>query len=106
MKSAILGTVLSVALWATPVFAGLSDALTAFEIKKYDQAFAEFSYLADEGDATAAYYLGKMYAQGLGVEKNETKAVEYYQRAENAYNIDAAYELAEILLKEATDQND
>lgn len=106
MKTVLLSTICSALLISTAAFAGLSEALTAFEIKRYDQAFSEFSYLADEGDATAYYYLGKMYAQGLGVEKDEQRAVEYYQKAEKAYNIDAAYELAEMLLVEAKDKND
>ncbi len=106
MKTVLLSTICSALLISTAAFAGLSEALTAFEIKRYDQAFSEFSYLADEGDATAYYYLGKMYAQGLGVEKDEQRAVEYYQKAEKAYNIDAAYELAEMLLAEAKDKND
>ncbi len=106
MKTVLFGTICGALLISTAAFAGLSEALTAFEIKRYDQAFSEFSYLADEGDATAYYYLGKMYAQGLGVEKDEQRAVEYYQKAEKAYNIDAAYELAEMLLAEAKDKND
>lgn len=105
-KSVILGTVCGIVLMSATAFAGLSDALTAFGIKRYEQAFAEFSYLADEGDATAAYYLGKMYAQGLGVEKDDQRAIEYYQKAESAYNIDAAYELAEILLADAQNKDD
>ncbi len=106
MKSLILGSVISVMMLSSTAFAGLSEALTAYGIKRYDQAFAEFAYLADEGDATAAYYLGKMYTNGLGVEKDDQKAVQYYQKAESAYNIDAAYELAEILLRDAKDKND
>lgn len=106
MKTVLFSTICGALLISTAAFAGLSEALTAFEIKRYDQAFSEFSYLADEGDATAYYYLGKMYAQGLGVEKDEQRAVEYYQKAEKAYNIDAAYELAEMLLADAKDKND
>lgn len=98
MKQSSLAAFLGICLLSTTALADLSDALTAFKISRYDQAFAEFSYLADEGDATAYYYLGKMYAQGLGVPKDDTMAVEYYKKAESAYNIDAAYELAQILL--------
>lgn len=106
MKLSFWGTTLCISLWATTALAGLTEALTAFGIKRYEQALAEFSYLADEGDATAYYYLGKMYSQGLGVEQDDPKAIEYYQKAESAYNIDAAYELAEILLKDAKDKDD
>lgn len=105
-KTKLLSVLLGTVLFSTSALAGLSEALTAYGIKRYDQAFAEFSYLADEGDATAAYYLGKMYANGEGVEKNDQKAIEYYEKAESAYNIDATYELAEILLNDAEDSND
>lgn len=106
MKKYLAGTALAVCLFASTAFADLTEALTAFNVKRYDQALAEFSYLADEGDATAYYYLGKMYAEGLGVEQDTAKAVEYYQKAEKMYNIDAAYELAQVLLKEAKDSSD
>ena len=102
MKHSSLAAFFGLCLLSTTALADLSDALTAFKISRYEQAFAEFSYLADEGDATAYYYLGKMYAQGLGVPKDDTMAVEYYKKAESAYNIDAAYELAQILLSNAT----
>ena len=103
MKRFSLSVALSLCLLSSTAFAGLSEALTAFKINRYDQAFAEFSYLADEGDATAYYYLGKMYAQGLGVPKDLSLAIENYQKAESAYNIDAAYELAQILLADVKD---
>ncbi len=106
MKLPFIGILVCFGLLSTSAMADLTEALTAFKIKRYEQAFAEFSYLADEGDATAVYYLGKMYAQGLGVEKDDQKAIEYYQKAESAYNIDATYELAEILLKDAQGKED
>ena len=106
MKRFSLSVAIFSFLLSSTAFAGLTEALTAYKINRYDQAFAEFSYLADEGDATAYYYLGKMYAQGQGVPKDLSMAVEYYKKAESAYNIDAAYELAQILLDEAKDASD
>lgn len=106
MKRFSLSAFLVATILSSSAFAGLQDALTAFKISRYEQAFSEFSYLSDEGDATAHYYLGKMYAQGLGVPQDTALAVEYYKKAESAYNIDAAYELAQILLKEASDPTD
>ncbi|MBO7244461.1 MAG: sel1 repeat family protein [Alphaproteobacteria bacterium] len=106
MKRFSLSVALSAFLLSSTAFAGLTEALTAYKINRYEQAFAEFSYLADEGDATAYYYLGKMYAKGEGVPKDLAMAVEYYKKAESAYNIDAAYELAQILLDDAVDPSD
>ena len=93
-------------LMSTTAFAGLTEALTAYKINRFEQAFSEFTYLADEGDATAYYYLGKMYALGQGVPQDTALAIEYYKKAEKAYNIDAAYELAKILLKEVKKADD
>lgn len=106
MKLSFIGVTLCITLTTTMAFADLTEALTAFNIKRYEQALSEFSYLADEGDATAYYYLGKIYSQGLGVEKDAQKAIEYYQKAEASYNIDATYELAEILLQDVSDKDD
>ncbi len=106
MKKVLLATVLGSVLMSSAAWADLSDALTAFRIKRYEQALSEFTYLADEGEGIASYYLGKMYEEGLGVPVDEVKAVEYYQRAANLYNVDATYKLADILLNEAVDLDD
>ncbi|WP_425537028.1 tetratricopeptide repeat protein, partial [Klebsiella pneumoniae] len=36
---------------------------------------------ADQGDATAQYYLGVAYATGKGVKQNNQAAVQWYQKA-------------------------
>ncbi len=106
MKKILMATVLSSVLFAGTAWADLSDALTAFRIKRYEQALAEFTYLAAEGDGIANYYLGRMYEEGLGVTPDKSKAVEYYQLAAQRYNVDATYKLADILLNEAIDLDD
>ena len=59
---------------ATAAEAGLSEAVLAYQYKQYPNAFAEFTYLADEGNPAAAYYLGKMYQEGWGTTQNNAKA--------------------------------
>ncbi len=86
-----------------PALAGLSEAITAYNISRYDQALAEFSYLSDEGNGTAAYYLGQMYEKGLGVSPDNNKAIYYYTIADASYNLDATYNLARILLENTQD---
>ncbi len=87
------------ALVSLPAFASLEDGVKAFEQKKYDKAFEEFSYLADENNNIAAYHLGLMYENGLGVEKSMSTAAEYYLKAYNAGNTTAASKLGRMLIE-------
>ena len=48
---------------------------------RYDSAFEGFSEYAKMGNATAQYYLGKMYEDGLGVSRDYVKAVEWYRKS-------------------------
>ncbi len=92
--SVFLGSLFS----ACVVSAGLPEALSALEEKKYDEALSEFAYLAEEGNSTAIYYLGKMYADGLGVPADQEKALEYFKLADSVYNADASLQLAKFFL--------
>ena len=83
---------------ATPAFAGLKEGLEFYDQKKYEQAFDEFSYLADEGDNIAAYHLGMMYEGGLGVPQSNLKAAEYYLKSYQAGNTTAASKLGVLLI--------
>lgn len=80
-------------------FAGLEDGIKAFEQKKYDKALEEFSYLADENNNIAAYHLGLMYENGLGVEPSLATAAQYYLKAYNAGNTLAASKLGRFLIE-------
>ena len=48
---------------------------------RYDRAFEGFSEYAKMGNATAQYYLGKMYHLGKGVSQDCAKAVEWYRKS-------------------------
>src|SRR6185437_15800497 len=48
---------------------------------------------AEQGDARAQYKLGNCYQIGTGVEKNEQKAVEWYQKATKQGYAGAQYNL-------------
>ena len=49
--------------------------------KLYSQIFNDIKFLAESGDALAQGIIGWMYDTGHGVEKDETKAVEWYRKA-------------------------
>ncbi len=98
MYKQIISSLLCSTILITPAFAGLKEGLEFFEQKKYEQAFEEFSYLADEGDNIAAYHLGLMYEGGLGVPQSNLKAAEYYLKSYQAGNTTAASKLGVLLV--------
>ncbi|MDY5466813.1 MAG: tetratricopeptide repeat protein, partial [Campylobacter sp.] len=46
-----------------------------------DKAFESFKKACDGGDMRGCRSLGAMYDNGIGVEKNEQKAVQLYKKA-------------------------
>ncbi|QYZ67324.1 MAG: SEL1-like repeat protein [Gammaproteobacteria bacterium (ex Lamellibrachia satsuma)] len=59
----------------------LEQSRTAFAEKKYEAAFQLLFPLAVEGNAEAQYALGYMYHHGLGLEKDDSQAMQWIQRA-------------------------
>lgn len=55
-------------------------ALAAAE-EDYPAALKRFRVLAALGDSSAQYFLGELYALGLGVPKDEQKAIEFFRRS-------------------------
>ena len=81
--------------------AALSDGVLAYQYKQYPAALAEFTYLTEEGDPAASYYLGKLYQEGLGVSQNLAKARALFQAADSGYYYPASAELGKMLLEGA-----
>ena len=78
--------------------AGLSDALLAYRYQQYPAALAEFSYLQEEGDPIAAYYLGRMYQLGQGVPVDLNQAMALYRMADAGYYFPASAEFGKLLV--------
>ena len=78
--------------------ADFSDGLLAYQYKQYPTALAEFTYLADEGNPAASYYLGKLYQEGLGTTKSSVKAHFLFQQADAGYYFPATTELGKTFL--------
>ena len=90
---------LSTALaFSMPTFAGLPEALMSLEYEQYSSALSEFEKLANEGSAASLYYLGRMYQNGWGVEKDILQAFKYFQSANQAFYLPASGQLGKILL--------
>ena len=74
----------------------LKTAIEHFENDRFLEALPLFEELAREGNAEAMYYLGMMYYEGWGVDKDLDKAVEWWKKADRRGNLDAKYMLQTI----------
>jgi TPR repeat protein len=72
------------------------EAMELFEQNRFEEALPIFKELARKGDAEAMYYLGMMYYEGWGVERDEKQAVEWWKRADRRGSLDAKYMLQTI----------
>ena len=91
-RSLALAALLVVA--ALPVSAGLKEGVEAYNAGAYRTAMRELLPLAENGDAGAQHYLGVMYANGLGVQKNYPLAASWFKKAAQQGNPKAQHSLA------------
>ena len=79
MKRFLLATLCSVLFAATTHAQSLFEkAEAAFDSGKYKKAMKLYKQCTEEGDSIAPNRVGYMYSNGLGVEKNNETAFEYY----------------------------
>ncbi|MBU0720886.1 SEL1-like repeat protein [bacterium] len=65
--------------------------------RKFKEAFdALFDAAAYENDPEAQYYIGRMYRDGDGVEKNIDTAIKWWTKARRNGHRDAAFQMSEI----------
>ena len=76
----IVTAVLALLLLVRTAQAGqLEDGIAAYEAKDYDAAKLILMPLAQDGDASAQFYVGVLYAFGYGVELNESTAADWFE---------------------------
>lgn len=78
MRKALL---LAICLAATPALAELETARDLMDAGRFDEAMEELLPAAQSGNAEAEELIGVMYALGLGVEKDDVRAFEWYLRS-------------------------
>jgi len=78
--------------------ADLKSAKRAYERKDYVLALKEFTPPAQQGNAEAQLYLGKMYMQGEGVLKDPNEAVKWLKTSAVQGNADAQFFLGSYYL--------
>lgn len=72
---------LAAMLTAGPALADIERARDLMEADRYGEAMEELSVAAHSGNADAEKLIGVMYAMGLGVERDDERAFEWYLRA-------------------------
>lgn len=72
---------LFVCVLSTPLLADLEKARDLMEANQFEQAMRELEPAAQSGNAEAEELIGVMYALGLGVERDDIRAFDWYLRA-------------------------
>lgn len=91
-------TLLILILYGLNVFGQNGDSLNHqakiyLETQQFDKALPLLKQSAELGNAEAQYNLGYCYQAGVGVEKNQETAIEWYQKSANKGFNDALYQL-------------
>ncbi|MCF6219822.1 MAG: sel1 repeat family protein [Robiginitomaculum sp.] len=68
--------------------------------KNHDSAFKLFSKAAKQGNYEGQYWLAEAYQRGIGVYADDTKAIEWYKKAHQSGNPEAALKLVFIYMDE------
>jgi uncharacterized protein len=93
-KRALAGLAFTLALPVSIAMAGaFEDGVTAYERQDYATALRLFQPLADQGDASAQFNIGSMYAYGEGVPQNFAEAGKWFRRAADKGHATAQFNL-------------
>ncbi len=96
MPAAVALLIVVTACQACPDF---NPGVEAYERGDYDTALKEFRPWAEQGDASAQFYLGDMYDKGLGVPQDYQEAARWYQKAAEQGVASAQFSLAVMFFK-------
>lgn len=88
-------------IFATPLVAhaDVDAALKAFRAEDYATALAGFEAGAKTGDPKAEYWLGHLYANGLGVKKDGGTAAKWLEMSANQGLVEAMRDLGIMYLR-------
>jgi len=95
IRRAMLSGMVILALWG-PARADFQAGLDAYRSGDFDTAYREWSALADEGSAEAAFNIGLMCERGKGRAVDLAQAAEWYLRAADEGFARAQYRIAEM----------
>jgi TPR repeat protein len=86
-------------LLLTPLSAAIVSAadyakgFEAYSTGDYETALAEWTPLAEQGDARSQFGLGSLYAKGWGVPLDDAQAMRWYELAANQGHAEAQYNI-------------
>ncbi len=69
------------------------DGLATYAAKNYAEALTLFENTVKQGNVSASFYLGVMYYEGDGVEKNDTQATHWWTKAAEQDHTQAQFNL-------------
>jgi len=92
-RSLLLALALTTGAWVPVQAQTFGQSVVAYKHQDYRTAFAGFKKPAEQGDAVAQYFMGRMYDTGRGVPKNEQQAVAWYRKAAEQGDTDAQFSL-------------
>ncbi len=81
------------------LYASTQEALDAYKNHEYKIAFSLYQKEAKKGDTTAQNALSYLYFNGIGVAKNNAKALEWLQKAAKSGDARAAFDLGMLYLR-------
>lgn len=90
------GAALALALGGAVGAQTLEEARAALRRGDLRTALAGFRQLAEQGDATAQYNLGALYAAGQGVVRDELQAAQWFRKAADQGHAQAEYQLGRL----------
>jgi len=73
--------------------ADLDKGLAAYNEGDYETSLAECQPLADQGDAMAQFCVGRLYANGFGVDMDDALALQWYGAAAEQGHAEAQFSL-------------
>ena len=76
--------------------AEFADGVAAYRRGEYAAAFSEFTIAAARNNLVAQNVLGTMYAEGLGVERNDQLAIDWFLKAQARGSAEAMANLAKM----------
>lgn len=81
MRKATLALALAAAMISDTAHADIETARDLMEENRFEEARRELAPAARSGNAEAEELIGVMYAMGLGVERDDVRAFDWYLRA-------------------------
>ena len=73
--------------------ADLKKGIEAYSVGDYDAAIAEWQPLAEQGNADGQFWLGTLYANGMGVPQSDEVALKWLQMAADQDHGEAQYNI-------------